>query len=135
MVWSEIYFPAEIRCLNDLFDQAEELAAKEKILIARLRFVRKEFMGPFMTAAEKFNRINNALRGWRFAIPEFGDRQVMQRRLSPPPLSEGRENEARCHRTVMASPVMMRTTPVILGAEQRSLRMKIPPRRPKIRPS
>ena len=71
VVWSEIYSPAEIKRLNGLFDQAEKLAAKEKLVLARLRFVRQEFMGPLMAAAEKFNRINDATRAWRFAIPEF----------------------------------------------------------------
>ena len=71
VLWSEIYSPAEIERLNGLFDRAEKLAGRDKLVLERLRFVRKEFMEPLLAEAEKFRRANNAVRAWRFAIPEF----------------------------------------------------------------
>ena len=71
VLWSEIYSPAEMKRLNGLFDQAEKLAAKDPLLLARIKFVRREFMDPLTAEAEKFNRANDAVRAWRFAIPEF----------------------------------------------------------------
>ena len=71
ILWSKIYSPAEMKRLNGLFDRAEKLAAKDKLVLARIKFVRKEFMEPLTAEAEKFHRANDAVRSWRFAIPEF----------------------------------------------------------------
>ena len=71
VLWSKIYPPEEIKRLNGLFDQAEKLAAKDKLVLARIKFVRKEFMEPLMAQAEKFAKANDAVRAWRFSIPEF----------------------------------------------------------------
>ena len=74
VLWSEIYSPAEMKRLNGLFDQAEKLAAKDPLFLARIKFVRREFMEPLTAEAEKFNRANDAVRAWRFVIPEFKGR-------------------------------------------------------------
>ena len=71
VLWSEIYSPAEMKRLNGLFDQAEKLAAKDSLLLARIKFVRREFMEPLTAEAEKFNKANDAVRSWRFVITEF----------------------------------------------------------------
>ena len=71
VLWNEIYSPAEIKRLNGLFDQAEKLAKKDKLVLERLRFIRREFFGPLLAEAEKFRKVNDAVRSWRFAIPEF----------------------------------------------------------------
>ena len=76
ILWSKIYSPAEIKRLNGLFDQAEKLAANDKLAFARIKFVRKEFMEPFLAEAEKFRRANDAVRTWRFAFPEFKGKGV-----------------------------------------------------------
>ena len=72
VLWSKIYSPDEMKRLNGLFDQAEKLAAKDKFLLERIKFVRKEFMEPLTAEADKFARANDAVRAWRFAIPKFG---------------------------------------------------------------
>ena len=74
ILWSEIYSPAEMKRLNGLFDQAEKLAAKEKLVLERIKFVRREFMEPLTAEAEKFHKANDAVRAWRFAITKFEGR-------------------------------------------------------------
>ena len=86
ILWSKIYSPDEIKRLNGLFDRAEKLAAKDRLVLERLRFVRKEFMEPLMAEAEKFNRVNDAVRAWRFSIPEFkGKRKPSEKEWSAAP--------------------------------------------------
>ena len=71
VLWSEIYSPEEMKRLNGLFDQAERLATQDKIVLERLRFVLTEFMEPLEAEAEKFRKVNDAARAWRFPMAEF----------------------------------------------------------------
>jgi hypothetical protein len=68
ILWSKIYSPAELKRLNGLFDKAEKLAAKDKLRLERIRFVRKEFMEPLMAEADKFNSANDAVKAWTFPV-------------------------------------------------------------------
>ena len=71
ILWSKIYSPEELRRLNGLFDQAEKLAAKEKTFLDRVKFVRREFLGPVLQEAAHFNDMNSASKAWRFAMGKF----------------------------------------------------------------
>ncbi len=71
VLWSKIYSPEEMERLSGLFDQAESLAAKDSVIVERLRFVRTEFMEPLLAEAEKFRKTNDAARAWRFAMAEY----------------------------------------------------------------
>ena len=68
ILWSKIYSPDELKRLNGLFDKAEKLAAKDKLRLERIRFVRKEFMEPLMAEADKFNSANDAVKAWTFPV-------------------------------------------------------------------
>ena len=70
-LWNEIYSPAEIKRLKGLFDQAGKLAGKDELVLERISFIRREFFGPLLAEAEKFAKVNDAVRMWRFAFPEF----------------------------------------------------------------
>ena len=71
VLWTKIYSPQEIKKLGNYFDQAEKLAAGDKIFLERVRFIRKEFYGAILKEAAKFTEMNDAARAWRFAMGEF----------------------------------------------------------------
>ena len=70
ILWTEIYSPEELKRLNSLFDQAEKLAAKNKLCLARIKLIRQQMLGPVLTEAKKFAEINSAVNAWNFYVPE-----------------------------------------------------------------
>ncbi|MBR7138224.1 MAG: DUF4838 domain-containing protein [Lentisphaeria bacterium] len=68
VLWSKIYTPDELKRINGLFDKAEKLAAKNKLIRERIKFVRKEFMEPLMAEACKFHSANDAVKSWAFPV-------------------------------------------------------------------
>ena len=71
VLWTKIYSQEELRRLAALFDKAEKLSASDKTFLDRVRFIRKEFFGPMLTASEQFSKMNDAARAWQFPMTEF----------------------------------------------------------------
>jgi len=68
-LWTRIYSPEVIRGYDRCFAQAEEAAANEPDALKRIRFMRKEFLGPLKAAAEEFQRDQAALDSWSTRVP------------------------------------------------------------------
>ncbi len=68
VLWSKIYSSDELKRISGLFDRAEKLAAKDKLILERIKFVRKEFMEPLMAEAHKFHSANDAVNSWSFPV-------------------------------------------------------------------
>ena len=71
VLWSKIYSPEELKRLNGLLDQSEKLAAGDKLVLARLKLLREELLGPLMAEAAKFRKANDATSSWQFPMGEF----------------------------------------------------------------
>ncbi len=70
ILWTEVYSPKELKRLNDLFNQSEKLASKDKLCLARIKLIRQEMLDPIMKEAKKFADTNSALQAWSFYVPE-----------------------------------------------------------------
>ena len=71
VLWGEIYSPAELKRLSGLFDEAEKRAARDALALERVRFIRKEMLGPILAEAEKFRAANDAATSWNFPMKAF----------------------------------------------------------------
>ena len=71
ILWTKIYSPEEMKRLAGLFDQAEKLAAKDKVYLERVKFIRKEFFGPMLKEANRFTEMNDAAKAWRASMTEY----------------------------------------------------------------
>ena len=71
VLWREIYSPRELKRLTALFDEAEKLAAKDKLVLERLRFIRKEFLDSITAEAEKFRNASDSVKNFTFSVKEF----------------------------------------------------------------
>ncbi len=67
-IWEEIYSPEELAAINKQFDQAEQLAQKDKNALARVKFMRREFFGPVLAAAHKYNKNKNEIDDLKYSI-------------------------------------------------------------------
>ena len=68
-VWQKILSPAVLKSFDALFDRAEKKAAKTPGCLKRIRFMRREMLGPILKAAEKFAAAREAMSEWRFKLP------------------------------------------------------------------
>ena len=69
-VWTKIYGPKELERINKLFDNAEKAAAKDKLSLKRVRFMRKELWEKILDGAKRFKKQNEDSRLWTvYALP------------------------------------------------------------------
>ena len=63
-LWQKIYSPAELKRLNTLFDRAEKKAANAPESLKRVKFMRRELLGPILDGAEEFRKNANDRKLW-----------------------------------------------------------------------
>lgn len=55
-LWQKIYSPAELKRINTLFDRAEKKTADAPEYLKRIKFMRRELLGPILEGAEEFKK-------------------------------------------------------------------------------
>ena len=70
VLWNKIYTPAELKRLTALFDRAEKLAARDALVLKRIKFVRGEMLQPMLKEAAAYQQLTDAVEGWKFSVGE-----------------------------------------------------------------
>ena len=83
-IWEEIYSPAELAAIGKQFDKAEKLTAKDKKSLSRVKFMRREFFGPLLATAEKYQKSKQELNNLKLAIKKLptGKKPVIDGKLN-----------------------------------------------------
>ena len=70
-LWEKIYSAAQIKYLEQCFDEAEKLAAKdEKIVAKRVKYFRDNFLGLIKMEREKYYKVRTNVGEWHsYAVP------------------------------------------------------------------
>ena len=66
VIWEQLYSPAEIVRLESVFDAAEKKLASGSAELRRVRFLRKELMGPLHAESDKYQQKLSVIRGMRW---------------------------------------------------------------------
>ena len=83
-MWSTVYSPAERQRVNDLFDRAEKLAAKQPEYLARVKTLRREMWQPVLDAAAGFSNQVKAVADWTAYMPETAAAPVIDGKPNDP---------------------------------------------------
>ena len=70
VLWNKIYTPAELKRLTGLFDRAEKLAARDALVLKRIKFVRGEMLQPMLNEAAAYRQLTDSVEGWKFPVSE-----------------------------------------------------------------
>ena len=64
-IWNTIYSPREVKRINALFDEAEQLSASDKDSLERIKFIRKALWGPLNDASADYFKKAAAVELWQ----------------------------------------------------------------------
>ena len=68
-IWTEIYSPAKIAEFEALFEAALKAAAGDAGAVERLRFIRRNLLGPLAAAVERYRKSQRAMDSWVVPCP------------------------------------------------------------------
>lgn len=68
-LWNNIYSATELAALSKLLDAAEAQTAGDPASLRRIQFMRNAFLGSLQESAVKYQKNQQAVNTWRFALP------------------------------------------------------------------
>ena len=68
-IWEKIYSPETLQKYNALFDKAMKAAKADKESLMRLKFIRKELLGPIEKVAEQHRKLQQGMDFWIARVP------------------------------------------------------------------
>ena len=68
-IWEDIYSPAKLKHYNVLFDRALAAAEGDAEAVMRLKFIRKELLGPIEKVSERHQRLQQGMDFWVVHVP------------------------------------------------------------------
>ncbi len=68
-LWTKLYSPERLREMTADFDRAQQLAAGDPKALARVRYIRREFLDPLVAAGENYRKLNNTIESFRIGMP------------------------------------------------------------------
>lgn len=77
-LWTKVYTKQRIDGLVSDFDNAEKLADSDRNALRRVRYIRKEFLNPLVSAAEQYRKRNSTLGSFRVELPATVSLQPFQ---------------------------------------------------------
>lgn len=72
-LWSKVYSPEEIGRMVNSFNEAEKLAASEPEALKRVKYIRKEFLDPILSASKQYGKRNDAIASFRVGMKTAPD--------------------------------------------------------------
>ncbi len=72
-LWSKVYSPAEIDRMVRSFSEAEKRTASDPESLKRVKYIRKEFLEPILSASEQYRKRNNAISAFRVGMKATSD--------------------------------------------------------------
>lgn len=68
-IWTKIFSPGKLARFEKLFDRAQRAAASDKGALERVKFIRKQILGPLLEAQRKFQANQDSVDSWRVWCP------------------------------------------------------------------
>ena len=80
-IWTKIYGPKEIARINKLFDDAEKAAAKDKMALKRVKFMREHLFGQIINGAKRFSKQNEDNKAWTIYVQPVTEKITIDGKL------------------------------------------------------